>query len=74
MGQAKTRSSLKSDELVELDMLLTPQQMKELYSPDSRKKRGAIAKGYWPHAVIPYSFTANTFSEKDKTVIYAAMK
>ena len=74
MGQAKGRSEFDKDELIELDMLLTPQQKREWFSPDSRQKRGAVRQGMWRHGVIPYSFLENTFNAKEKDIIYGAME
>merc|ERR1719443_1872711 len=72
-GQIKGRSNFKQDELFDMDMLLTPEQQDQLFDKNGRKKRAAIKQTLWPQGILPYSLTANTFSEQDKTVIYAAM-
>jgi len=77
MGQAAKRPALKADFLFDMDMMLTPEQKDELFdeSTSSRKKRAALKskRSLWKNAVLPYSLMANTFSESDKTQIYAAM-
>ena len=73
-GQTKGRSNFKQDELFDMDMLLTPEQQDQLFGKTGRKRRAAIKQTLWPQGILPYSLTANTFSEQDKTVIYAAMK
>lgn len=74
MGQAQKRANFAVDELVDMDMLLTPDQQRELYERGSgRKKRAAIKATLWPQGVLPYTMASNAFSEKDKTVIYGAM-
>ena len=57
-------------------MLLTPEQADELFDKGegNRKKRAAVKRTYWSKGIIPYSFTANTFSSADKSQIYAAMR
>ena len=74
MGQAEGRSEIENAELVELDMLLSPEQKREWYNPDSRQKRGAARQGLWRHGVIPYRFMEKTFTAKEKDIIYGAME
>jgi len=76
MGRAAGREDLRGDELFDMDMLLTPEQADELFDKGegNRKKRAAVKRTYWSKGIIPYSFTANTFSSADKSQIYAAMR
>lgn len=72
---ARMRSGHFSDQLFDLDMLLTPEQKESLFERDgSRKKRAAIKRTYWTKAIIPYAMKSHTFSDSDKTQIYASMK
>ena len=73
-GLAKNREILKQDALYDMDMLLTPEQSDALFPKnDKRKKRAAIKRTLWTDGVVPYSFASNTFSQSDKTQIFAAM-
>jgi len=72
---ARMRSGHFSDELFDLDMLLTPDQRASLFEENgSRKKRAAIKRTYWTKAVLPYAIMSHTFTDSDKTQIYASMK
>ncbi|XP_061171818.1 zinc metalloproteinase nas-15-like [Saccostrea echinata] len=63
--------------LAELDMYLTSEQYRILYSPQrERPKRKAVRSGVlrWPNGEVPYVFKRGAYSNADRYMIRVAMR